>query len=79
MDDHKSTWSRITAMARARYTEDPDRAELHVMVALDAEQTTAYARKDELYGPYREGMGEAAARVVVTQAEEHGPLESLRR
>jgi hypothetical protein len=79
MDDHQSTWSRITAMAHARYTEDLDRAELHVMAALDAEQTTEYAREDDLYGPYQEGMGESAARVVVAQAEERGPPESLCR
>jgi hypothetical protein len=56
MVDHESTWSRITAMACARYLEDPGRAELHVMVAFDAEQTTEYAREDELYGPYQEVM-----------------------
>jgi hypothetical protein len=38
-------------MAPARYPDDPNRAELEVQAAFEEEQTAAYAREDELYGP----------------------------
>jgi hypothetical protein len=79
MADHESTWRRITAMARTRYPEDLETAHLHTMVALEADQTVANAREDELYGHYREGMGEAAPRMAVTLEGERASLESLQR
>jgi hypothetical protein len=43
-------------MARACYLEDLERAHLHELATLKAEQTATYVHEDELYGPYREGM-----------------------
>jgi hypothetical protein len=65
MADHESTWSRVIAMAHAHYPEDPDRAHLDALDVFEVGQTANYACEDELYGPYREGIGEAAARMVV--------------
>jgi hypothetical protein len=48
-------------MARTRYPDDPDRAELEVRAAFEVQQTAAYVREDGLYGPYREGMGDERA------------------
>jgi hypothetical protein len=48
MVDHESTRSRVMAMVRTRYPEDLDRAHLEALAAFEAEQTAAYARKDEL-------------------------------
>lgn len=41
----------VSAMARARYPDDPNRAELEVRASFEEEQTAAYSREDELYGP----------------------------
>jgi hypothetical protein len=59
--------------------EDPDAAHLHVLAKFEEEQTAAYLREDSLYGPYREGMREAAARMAVALAGERSFLESLHR
>jgi phosphoserine phosphatase len=69
-------------MACTHYPEDPERAHLDALVVFDVEQTAAYAHEDELYGPYREGMGEATeavARLVVALEGKRASLEELRR
>jgi hypothetical protein len=69
-------------MARARYPDDSKRAEFDAMVAFEAEQTVACACEDGLYGPCREGMGEAAKpamRMAITTEGERASLGSLHR
>jgi hypothetical protein len=60
MADHESIWSCVIAMARV-----PLSGRTGQNTSFKAEQTAAYAREDELYGPHREGMGEAATCMVV--------------
>jgi hypothetical protein len=64
-------------MAHAHYPEDPDRAHLDALAVFEVGQTANYACEDELYGPYREGIGEAAARVAVALDGERMALELL--
>jgi hypothetical protein len=52
------------------------------LAEIEAEQTANCLREDSLYGPYREGMREAAeasARIAIALAGEWVSLESLHR
>jgi hypothetical protein len=57
-------------MARARFPDDAEAAEIAATAAFEVEETVAYSRDDELYGPYVEGMGEEAESAVAQAVAE---------
>jgi hypothetical protein len=82
MDVHGSIWSHITAMARARYLDNPNAEHLHMLREFKAEHTATYLCEDSLYAPYREGMGdtaEASTCLAFTLEGKRVSLESLNR
>jgi hypothetical protein len=70
MVKNNSSWSRLTTMACTCFHDDPDSTNSAAMAAHEAEETTAYVRKDEQYDPYIEGMGEEAEAATQVQVAE---------
>lgn len=63
MADRNNAWIHLSKMARARFLDDADMAELTMRKAFDE----AYAKQEdrkEQYDPYVEGMGEEAEDAV---------------
>jgi hypothetical protein len=57
MADLDRTWGHLVNLARSRFPNDPDLADLATREVYQKEENIAYAQQEKLYKSYGEGMG----------------------